>query len=124
MYKEGMLCKHFKGENLIDKNIYRIIKVGVRGSDIDSSVITYTGDGVLEEAVGLVVYQNIFQENKFFAREEADISSCLSDENKEKFHQTHKVEPLTDEEIQIVSSDDFRRKKVSIEEEKHKVFKK
>ena len=24
IYKIGMLCKHFKGENLLEKNIYRI----------------------------------------------------------------------------------------------------
>lgn len=117
LYREGMLCKHFKGENLIDKNIYRIIKVGVDGKSIDSSVVTYTGDGVLEDAVGLVIYQNIFQENKFFAREEADISSKLSDEKKDTFHQTYKVQPLTDEEIQIVSSEEFKKKKVLVESE-------
>lgn len=123
-YKEGMLCKHFKGEKLIDKNIYKILKVGVSGKDIDESVVTYTGDGILEDARDLVVYQNIFQENKFFAREESDISSELSSEKQGTFHQVHKVEPLTDEEISVVCSDEFKKMKVDIEAEKHKSLKK
>ena len=44
LYKIGMLCKHFKGTNLLEKNIYRIEQIGVNGTDIDESLITYTGD--------------------------------------------------------------------------------
>lgn len=124
MYKVGMLCKHFKGEKLIDKNIYRVLKVGVSGKDIDESEVTYTGDGVLENATDLVVYQNIFQENKFFAREESDISSSLSEEKQEAFGQVHKVEPLTDEEIAIVNSEEFRKEKLEKEKAKQKTLKK
>ena len=29
-YKVGMLCKHFKGNDLLEKNIYRIEKLGLK----------------------------------------------------------------------------------------------
>ena len=29
MYKVGDYCKHFKGHDLFEKNIYQIIKLGV-----------------------------------------------------------------------------------------------
>ena len=66
IYKVGMLCKHFKGKDLIEKNIYRIEKLGVRGIDIDESTVTYTGEKNLKDATNLVVYSNIFQEGKLF----------------------------------------------------------
>lgn len=120
MYKEGMLCKHFKGKTLLDKNIYRIIKLGLSGKDIDTSVVTYTGEDILEDATNLVLYQNIFQENKYFVREYEDISCRLSDEKRDEFGQEFRVEPLSEEEIDIVSSEEFRTKKIILEEEKRK----
>ena len=111
IYKVGMLCKHFKGNDLLEKNIYRIEKLNVKGTDIDESIITYTGDGVLSDATNLVVYSNIFQDNKLFCREYEDISSKLSEEKKKTFHQTLKVEPLNSMELMIVESDDFNRMK-------------
>lgn len=107
IYKIGMLCKHFKGNDLLEKNIYRIEKLGVNGSDIDGSLITYTGDGDLNTATNLVVYSNIFQDNKLFCREYEDISGELSDEKKTMFNQTIKVQPLTEEEIKIINNADF-----------------
>ncbi len=107
IYKEGMLCKHFKGQDLLHKNIYKIIKLGVRGDSVDLNTITYTGDGILEEANDLVIYQNIFQNNKYFVREYCDISSELSFDKQEEFHQKIKVQPLSDEEIKLVTSDKF-----------------
>ena len=110
IYKVGMLCKHFKGNDLLEKNIYRIEKLGVDGKDIDDS-ITYTGDGDLSTATNLVVYSNIFQDNKLFCREYEDISSELSDEKKELFHQNLRVEPLTSIEIEIIGSENFTNNK-------------
>ena len=111
IYKIGMLCKHFKGNDLLEKNIYRIEKLGVNGSDIDESLITYTGDGELKTTTNLVVYSNIFQDNKIFCREYEDISGELSAENKETFNQNIKVQPLTDEEISIINNPDFIQNK-------------
>ena len=107
IYKEGMLCKHFKGTNLIEKNIYRIVELNVQGSQVDESVVTYSGDNDLKTASNLVVYANIFQDDKLFCREYEDISSELSDEKKAMFNQTIKVQPLTPEEIDIVNSEEF-----------------
>lgn len=107
IYKIGMLCKHFKGENLLEKNIYRIEQIGVEGKDINETLITYTGDGELLTAKNLVVYSNIFQENKLFAREYDDISGELSSEKKEMYNQKIKVQPLTQVEIDMINEDNF-----------------
>ena len=93
-YKTGMLCKHFKGENLLEKNIYRIEQIGVEGKDINETLITYTRDGEFLTAKNLVVYSNIFQENKLFAREYDDISGELSSEKKEMYNQEIEALPL------------------------------
>ena len=65
IYKIGMLCKHFKGNNLLEKNIYRIEQIGVDGKDINSNLITYTGDNDLFTSKNLVVYSNIFQKQYY-----------------------------------------------------------
>ena len=111
LYKIGMLCKHFKGEDLLEKNIYRIEKLGVNGYELIDSDISYVGEGNLSTAKDLVVYANIFQDNKMFAREYKDISSELSADKQTVFHQVHKVEPLTSDEIEIINSEQFKSKK-------------
>ena len=121
IYKVGMLCKHFKGNNLLEKNIYRIEKIGVNGKDIEGSLITYTGDKELETASNLVIYSNIFQDNKLFCREYEDISSELTEEKKNMFNQNLRVQPLSDEEIELVNSEEFIKNKI---EEVNKKFSK
>lgn len=71
IYKIGKLCKHFKGNNLLEKNIYKIEKIGVNGIDIDDTIITYTGTGELKTSSNLVIYS--FQDNKLFYRKYEDI---------------------------------------------------
>ena len=116
IYSIGMLCKHFKGNSLLEKNIYKIIKLGVNGNDLTDD-ITYSGDGDVLNSKNLVIYANIFQDNKLFAREYEDISSKLSDEKKSQFNQEIKVQPLTEEEIIIVNSPDFiESKKIAVAE--------
>ena len=105
IYKIGMLCKHFKGNNLLEKNIYRIEQIGVDGKDINSNLITYTGDNDLLTSKNLVVYSNIFQDNKLFVREYEDISKELDEEKKNLYKQNIKVEPLNDEEIKVLNDD-------------------
>ena len=119
IYKIGMFCKHFKGTNLFEKNIYRIENIGVDGSSIDESLITYTGDGILSTATNLVIYSNIFQDNKLFCREYEDISGELSNEKKEMFNQNIKVQPLTDEEISIINSENFIKNKKELVAKKY-----
>lgn len=114
IYNEGMLCKHFKGNNLLEKNIYEILKVNVNGKDIDENLVTYTGDGNLKDATNLVVYRNIFQDGKVFAREYDDISSYLSDEKKVEYKQKIKVQPLTEDEIELIHQDSFIEEKQAL----------
>ena len=111
IYKIGMLCKHFKGKTLLEKNIYRIENIGIDGKDIDESVIKYTGDNELCNAKNLVIYSNIFQDYKMFAREYEDISSELEIDKQIEFNQVLRVQPLTLEEIDIVNGSDFIIKK-------------
>ena len=119
IYEIGMLCKHFKGKSLEDKNIYEIVELGVLGKDIDPSKITYTGDGELGVAENLVVYANIFQNNKLFAREYEDISGELSAEKQQMFSQKIKVQPLTADEIDVVNSPEFIEMKTIKVQEKY-----
>ena len=100
--KVGDLCKHFKGENLIDKNIYKILAVGVK----------YSGDKVEEKLENLVVYENIFQ-NRIFTREYEDLVGEIEKEKQEKFHQKYRVEPLSKEEVEIVCSEEFKKQKLN-----------
>ena len=114
IYKIGMLCKHFKGKTLLEKNIYRIEKVGVLGCEIDNSFITYTGDNDLMFAQNLVIYSNVFQDYKLFAREYEDLCSILPIEMQELYHQKLRVEVLSDLEINMINSDDFINEKKKI----------
>lgn len=118
IYKVGMLCKHFKGKDLLEKNIYRIEQVGVDGIDIDDSIITYTGERDLISATNLIVYSNIFQDNKLFCREYEDISQELSSDKQQEFCQKIKVQPLTEEEQSFIGQESF------IETKKQLVLKK
>ena len=118
LYKIGMLCKHFKGTNLLEKNIYRIEQIGVNGTDIDESLITYTGDSILRSATNLIVYSNIFQDNKIFCREYDDISQELSDEQKEQFNQNLRVQPLTEEEQELIGQTNFVEEKKQYQKKK------
>lgn len=111
IYKVGMLCKHFKGSNLLEKNIYRIEALGVDGKSIDDSLITYTGDNELQSATNLVVYSNIFQNNKMFCREYEDISQELSEEKQSLYNQLIKVQPLSIEEEEYIKNQEFIEEK-------------
>lgn len=99
--KVGDLCKHFKGASLLEKNIYEIVATNV----------IYTGDRAKEPIENLVVYKNIFQENKFFTREYNDLIGELSEEKQKQYDQKYRVQKLTDEEVKIVKSEQFIKEK-------------
>lgn len=101
LFNIGDLCKHFKGKNLLEKNIYKIIATNV----------TYSGDKIEEPLNNLVVYENIFQNGKTFTREYKDLVEELSKEKQELYNQKYRVEKLTKEEIEIVNSEIFKRKR-------------
>lgn len=120
IYRKGMLCKHFKGESLLEKNIYEILKVNVNGKDIDENNIIYTGNGNLKDSVNLVIYKNIFQNDKVFAREYNDISSYLTKDEKIKYNQNIKVQPLIEEEINVIYNESFIKEKKNLTLKKFK----
>ena len=109
VFKEGSLCKHFKGKRLLDKNIYRIISLNINGKDLNSN-IKYTGVKDVSESTNLVVYQNIFNK-MLFARELDDFYVEIEKEKQEEFGQMHRVEPLSEEEEKKVNSKQFIIKK-------------
>lgn len=91
--KKGDLCKHFKGKNLQEKNIYEVLETGVN----------YSGDASENPIKDLVIYKNIRQ-GKIFAREMSDLVADLTPEKQQEFGQKHRVDLLTKEEIEIVKS--------------------
>lgn len=91
--KKGDLCKHFKGKNLQEKNIYEVLETGVN----------YSGDASENPIKNLVIYKNIRQ-GKIFAREMSDLVAELTPEKQQEFGQKHRVDLLTNEEIEIVKS--------------------
>lgn len=91
--KKGDLCKHFKGKNLQEKNIYEVLETGVN----------YSGDASENPIKDLVIYKNIRQ-GKIFAREMSDLIAELTPEKQQEFGQKHRVDLLTNEEIEIVKS--------------------
>lgn len=104
----GDFCKHFKGPTLLEKNIYRIIAKEVK----------YTGDKPDTSLGELVIYQNIFESNQFFGREEADLTEILSPEKQAEYQQTYRVQKLTREEIEIIKDPVFIEAKLHYEKEK------
>ena len=72
--KKGDLCKHFKGKNLQEKNIYEVLETGVN----------YSGDA---------------SENPI-----KDLVTELTPEKQQEFGQKHRVDLLTKEEIEFVKS--------------------
>ena len=107
--RPGILCKHFKGKELLDKNIYRIISLNNNGKDLDAN-IKYTGVGDVEETTNLVVYMNVFN-NMLFARELDDLYVELDSDQKEIYGQMHRIEPLTKEEEKTINTKEFIFKK-------------
>ena len=91
--KKGDLCKHFKGKNLQEKNIYEVLETGVN----------YSGDASENPIKNLVIYKNIRQ-GKIFVREMSDLVAELTPEKQQEFGQKHRVDLLTKEEIEVVKS--------------------
>lgn len=99
--------KHFKGKNLIEKNIYLIIAIGVDEKYFDLVKPKYVGDNPDNfNYSDLVIYSNYFQ-GKLFAREYTDLNKELSVEEQEKYCQIKRVEPLTNEEIKIIFTEEY-----------------
>lgn len=97
--KVGEYYKHFKGETLVEKNIYEILQTDV----------IYTGEA-MSDVKDLVVYKNIF-DNKIFAREESDMLKELEPDKQQKYHQQTRVQKLTPDEVETIKSEAYIAKK-------------
>ena len=106
--KQEDIVKHFKGETLLEKNIYKILAV--------NPIYTGTRD-FTEEPV--VIYESLFQDYKIFVREYQDLVEELSDDEKELYHQMHRVEHLTHAELELINSSEFIQAKKAFIEEKN-----
>lgn len=98
---EGDIVKHFKGKDLIEKNIYEIIAVGPK----------YTGTNDFTEEP-MVIYRPIFQVGKTFIREYDSLIEELSPTEKEEYGQINRVNILTEDELSTVKSPEFISKKI------------
>lgn len=90
------------------KNIYEIVAINP----------TYTGVNNIDLS-DVVVYKALFQKDKFFVREYGDLVDELNDEEKELYHQSQRVEPLTEEEISILEDEEFIKQKMEYLESKY-----
>lgn len=105
--KQGDYVKHFKGENLIEKNIYEILAVNP----------AYTGEKEVFPEV--VIYAPLFQTGKCFVREYDDLVCELTQEQQELYHQQHRIDLLTEDELSLIKTEDFIKEKMAYLEEKY-----
>lgn len=117
------ICKHFKGETLLEKNIYGIMEVKT----------TYTGED--ENFPDVVLYKPLFHNDKCFIkeflylsgkikyeegldlesfnqvtcyiREYCDLVEEISPEYQKEFHQKRRIETLSDDEMDLILTKDF-----------------
>lgn len=109
MLEVGGFYKHFKGSNLIEKNIYKILAINPK----------YTGISEYPDK-NYVVYESIFQNGLCFIREYDDLASELSDEEKELYKQDHRIEKLTDEELELINDESFIKEKLDYLDKKYR----
>ncbi len=119
--KINSLVKYYKGKDLIDKNIYKILDMNLKGIDVVDKIknkeIGYYGDIDIDtkeflKLDNLVLYTNIFQKNSLFVREETFMNSKTQKEKKEDINQIYNVQLLTEEEIKQVNSEKYKIKKL------------
>ena len=107
--KVGDIVKHFKGETLVEENIYEILAINVK----------YTGDNEIDLS-SLVIYKPLFQSDKYFAREYDDLVYELNDEDKLKYNQDTRIQLLTEKELELIKTNDFIIKKEKYINSKYK----
>lgn len=99
--KQGDIVKHFKGESLVEKNIYEIVAVNP----------VYTGEK--ETFPEVVIYTPLFQTDKYYVREYDDLVCELTSEQQELYHQQHRIDLLTEDELALIKTDEFIAKKMA-----------
>lgn len=91
----------------IGNSLKYINRIRIDNIYINEFYITYTGEGNLKDVSNLVIYINIFQDHKLFCRVYEDLSKKLDNEQKELFNQSVRVEPLSEEEVEMVNSKEY-----------------
>ena len=81
--------------------------VAVQGKVVSLGTST-TAEGITDK---LIVYKNIFQEDKIFAREEGQLAEQLEESKQKEFGQKYRVEKLTQEEIEMIKTEEFIKAK-------------
>jgi len=117
--KTTTFYKHFKGKDLIEKNIYLIIATCVSEKDFYEMKVKYVGDN--RENINyndLVIYLNYFQ-NQLFAREYYDLVKELSKEQQIEYNQKYRIEELTKEEVKEILDDEYKKAKLLYLERKY-----
>ena len=109
--KIATFYKHFKGKDLIEKNIYLIIAIGISKNDFNEMQPKYVGDN--KDNINysdLVIYLNYFQ-NQLFAREYQDLVEELTKEQQKEYSQKYRIEVLTTEEVQTIMTPTYQKEK-------------
>lgn len=106
--KKGDIVKHFKGETLVEKNIYEIIAVNPE----------YTGEN--PDFAEVIIYTPLFQEGKVFVREYNDLVGELTEEQQNLYHQQHRIDVLSEAELALIKTPEFVQEKMAYLEEKYK----
>lgn len=109
MLEVGSLYKHFKGDNLVEKNIIKILAINPK----------YTGTSEYPDK-NYVVYESIFQKGKCFIREYEDLVDKLEEEKKKLYKQDHRIEKLNDEELELIKDENFIKEKLEYLDNKSK----
>ena len=109
--KQTTFYKHFKGKNLIEKNIYLIIAIGIDKEKYKELDVKYVGNN--EDNINyneLVIYLNYFQ-NQLFAREYQDLVEELTEEQQKEYNQKYRVQALEKCEVQMIMTPIYQKEK-------------
>lgn len=109
MINVGDFYKHFKGNNLIEKNVYKIVAINPK----------YTGVDEYPDKK-YVVYESVFQNGLCFIREYDDLVSELNNEEKKVYKQDYRIEKLTEEELMLIKDESFIKEKMDYLNKKYK----
>ena len=109
--KIATFYKHFKGKDLIEKNIYLIIAIGISKNDFNEMQPKYVGDN--KDNINysdLVIYLNYFQ-NQLFAREYQDLIEELTEKQQKEYSQKYRVQALDKKEVQTIMTPVYQKEK-------------
>lgn len=130
------ICKHFKGKNLVEKNIYGILEVKMTYTGENESFpevaiykpLFFNGKCFIKEFLylsGKIQYDKSLDLDAFnnvtcFIREYKDLISEIDSNKQIEFNQKRRVEPLNEKELDEILSDEFIKEKIDYMNKKTK----